>query len=58
MIFRGKGREFNPFNLGNEPLDKSHRIRFQRLGSRIKTKSFWWLIAAFLFVIIIYLYIN
>jgi len=51
-------REFNPFNLGEKPTDNKYHIKFERLGSHVKTKPFWWFLLVFMIVIFVYLYLT
>jgi len=51
-------RNFNPFNLNSEQPNRTKRIKFDRFPTKIKTKPVWWFIMAFIFVIIIYWYLN
>jgi hypothetical protein len=51
-------REFNPFNLRENNTDNKNQIRFERMGTRIKTRPLWWLILGLLFALYLYWYLN
>jgi len=51
---RHHGIKFDPFNI--EPKEK--KIQFDRLGTSVKTKPFWWYLMVFIIVLIIYWYLK
>jgi len=51
-------REFNPFNLSEKHTDNKYHIKFERLGSYVRTKPLWWFLLVFMIVIFVYLYLT
>jgi hypothetical protein len=54
----GHSKKFNPFNLDSTELESDSRIKFRRLGRKSKTRPLWWLIAFFIIIVFVFMYLR
>jgi len=58
MVASRRRYKFDPFDLSSAPDHETKRIKFERLQSHVKTKPLWLLLAIFILVLFIYIYLK